>query len=232
MIRLAKNRQPILSVEIFDYVNIKDKRYRTKELIESFIDKTGHVDAVQRCYAIKHVSGMPSKLCYESTYPCGDTDFKIVEGLAFCLNENNPSSIAYGGVLYDGALYTGDASSFNIVSLSRGVTEYNRKVVSTSWIMNAVKTMESMEVSNLALCAGETLIRSMTSSMIASSGIRIQVSPDLIAKATYDMMASGERTVRKFYNFLAKRIIERRNSGKDMTWFMFKLMLARKILMP
>ena len=211
-------------------VNVKGKDYDINPIIESFYAQTEGYD--YQCFRKDKDYGKfiaPSRLIYEAYKD--SRDGKNTVGLCFWLNGNVPYYVAYRAILKDGCLII--HNEYNVIKriILDGQTEC---MVPAAHPIEAIDYMESLKepVRNFNEYIGVMLISSCTSSLIIEN-MNIQINyNDIIAGAiSVKNIVSGRKCTKlDLYTAIGKRICDSRISGKDMTWYMYKMLYLDRIM--
>lgn len=216
-------------MRIFESVNVKNKKYETGSIIRNFLEQTkssGKNDCVG--YWTERVLGdggiEVSKLCYEASSRFGFYD--DITGISFRFGGVKPYYVTYRALYKDGSLIINSNSS-----IIRNL--FDERLIIPSVDPFVIKNFaDSLDVPivNFFEYAGKLIEKNQNNCLIVDNmSIRISYN-DLTQGITDAMRMKDNCTKMDVYSSIGRKISEKRKNGKDLNWFMYKMLLLNKII--
>lgn len=215
-------------MEIFDTLIVKDKKYEIRNIIKSFLaSSSGNANSF--CVTRDGKKGVaPAKLCYEIDSP--KNGYSELRGLTFNINTSTPYYVTYHGIVID------DAIVIRMGSIMRNLLENSPKQkcivpsIDTNKSLEFVENMKKMQVIDKVTQIGEILTKNMSTSILVDN-MKIQIpNSDIISALTTLHFMSGERNLFDYYRSISQVLANKRLTGRDLNWFMYKMSLIEKIV--
>lgn len=215
-------------MEIFDTITAKDKRYEIRNIIKTFLaSSNGNVNSF--CVNRDGKKGVsPAKLCYEiDTQRNGYSELR---GLTFNVNTSTPYYVSYHGMIIDNVIVI---RSGNIM---RNLLENSPKQkcivpdIQADDHLRFVNGMKESKVLDKISQVGSIVTRNMSTSILVDN-MKIQIpNSDILSALSSLHFMSGEKSLFDYYGAISQAIANKRLTGRDLNWFMYKIMLIEKII--
>lgn len=217
-------------MNIFEDVNVRNENYEIGDIIRSFLSQTEGQTHQQ--YGTNRISNdgiiTPSKLCYEASKKFSDYD--DITGLSFCFGGIRPYYITYRGLLCRDSLVIATSTHVmrNFIGKEKGqkcTIPYADPYVIESHIYDLTK-----DVSNIDEYIGQLITRNFNNCIIVDN-MSIRISHNDLTQGITDQYGKNTKATKlDLYLSIGKRISEKRKNGKDLNWFMYKMLLLNKIM--
>lgn len=217
-------------MNIFENVNVRNENYEIGDIIRSFLSQTEGQTHQQ--YGTSRISNdgiiTPSKLCYEASKKF--SNYEDVTGLSFCFGGIRPYYIVYRGLLCKDSLVisTGVHVMRNFIEKGKGqkcIIPYADPYVVESYMYDLTK-----DVDNLNEYIGQLVTRNYNNCIIVDN-MSIRISHNDLTQGITDQCGKNVKATKlDLYLSIGKRISEKRKNGKDLNWFMYKMLLLNKIM--
>lgn len=217
---------------MFENVNIKGNSYEIGDIIRSFHEQTAGCTSNE--YVVNRILDeggvVPSKLCYEAVKPF--SNYEDVFGLSFCFGGIRPYYVTYRALLHESALIIASSNSIirNIISGGKGqkciIPNVNPYVIESY-----IYELSNAKVDNFNEYVGK-LVSSNHNNCIIVDNMSVKISHNDLTQGITDMLGQKDKDITKIdiYTSINKRISDKRKTGKDLNWFMYKVILLNKIM--
>lgn len=217
-------------MNVFENVNIKNERYEIGDIMRSFLSQT-EGQSYQEYSITRMMNGgeTPTKLCYEAFKTF--SSYTDVTGISFCFGGIRPYYVTYRGLLSKGSLII----ATNAHVMRNVITgEKKQKCIipaADPYVIESYIYELTKDVNNFNEYAGELIINNYNNCMIVDN-MSVRISHNDLTQGITDQCdrTDGKITKLDLYLSIGKRICEKRKSGKDMNWFMYKMLLLNKIM--
>lgn len=223
-------------------VNIKGKDYEIDAIINSFKNKHDKKWSI----AIKKVNSrisdfgndmnVTSKLCIEASKQIG-FDMYEVDGITFCFNSNFPCYTSYRTVInkMNNSMFFFDDRQIirKPILLCDNPESKNQECIIPEFdsgiILDYIERLSKCEINDIKRYIGSLVMKNISNHVIIDN-MKINISYNDIMKGFCDMLRWNKLNKYIVYSFICRSIMDKRDRGKDLNWFMFKILLISKIV--
>lgn len=214
----------------FESVNVKGKKYEIGDITRDFLSKTEGQE--HQRYCADKISGngdiTPSKLCYEAYKPF--SEYKEVTGLSYCFGGVTPYYVTYRALMKDDALVIpgGFCVFRNIIGDGKNGTCVIPNV--DPYIIESHACDMSVRVDNVDGYIGKLVTNNFNNCIIVDN-MSIRISHNDLMRGISEIYGKrSEMTKLDLYLSISKCVSEKRKNGKDLNWFMYKILILNKIV--
>lgn len=218
-------------IHVYNNVNIKGEKYEIKDIIEDFLEQNKNGES--RMFNVDRISSngdkYPCKLCYESTIK-EDDSLERLNGIAFCFGGIKPYYVNYCGVLANrNSLIINSSSCVTRNLIKKGFSSYNSPVLDMYAMRKFINSMKT-DIDDFDRFIGRVILNNYNNCMIVDN-MGVRISHNDLAQSLMEIEPINTKITKlDAYLAVSSKISEKRINGKDMNWFMYKILLLNKII--
>lgn len=222
-------------------VNIKGTNYEIDSIIKSFRSKHNKWDisinkVMNRISDTDNEYQIPTKMCIEATKQIG-FDMYEVEGITFCLNAAFPYYTSYKTIInrMNNSMFFFDDRQIirkQLLPCSNPESKIQECITpefDTGKILDYIDRLSKCEINDIKKYVGSLVMKNISNHMVIED-MKINISHNDIMKGLCDMLRWNKLNKYMVYSFICRSIMEKKDKGKDLNWFMYKMLLISKIV--